>query len=104
MILPPVLAQPLSAPLDLLEERIDALLPGPDVAPQALHRALRYAVFSGGKRIRPRLLLTVATACAAEAAEFDLALHAAAAVEFIHSASLVHDDLPAFDDAELRRG
>lgn len=104
MIFPPVLAQPLSAPLDLLEERLDALLPSADTAPQALHRAMRYAVFSGGKRIRPRLLLTVASACAAEEAEFDLALSAACAVELIHSASLVHDDLPAFDDAAERRG
>jgi geranylgeranyl diphosphate synthase type II len=65
---------------------------------------MRHAVFPGGKRIRPRLLLTVAAACAADEAELELAMSAACAVELIHSASLVHDDLPCFDDASLRRG
>jgi geranylgeranyl diphosphate synthase type II len=65
---------------------------------------MRYAVFAGGKRVRPRLLLTVASACAAGEAEWELALLSACAVELIHSASLVHDDLPAFDDAGERRG
>ncbi|MCS6912651.1 MAG: polyprenyl synthetase family protein [Myxococcales bacterium] len=104
MITPSILAPPLSLPLEPLEERLEALLPSEAEAPQALHRAMRYAVFSGGKRIRPRLLLTVAAACAAEPIEFELALHAACSVEFIHSASLIHDDLPAFDDAHMRRG
>ena len=87
-----------------LEERLRALLPSGDSSPQALHRAMWHAVFPGGKRVRPRLLLTVAEACAADAAELELAMHAACAVELIHSASLVHDDLPCFDDASLRRG
>lgn len=87
-----------------LEEKLRALLPSLEASPQALHRAMWHAVFPGGKRVRPRLLLTVAEACAADAAELDLAMHAACAVELIHSASLVHDDLPCFDDASLRRG
>lgn len=95
---------PLDAPIDPLEERLSAVLPDPDLAPQPLHRAMRHAVFPGGKRVRPRLLLTVANACAAGEAELELALLAACAVELIHSASLVHDDLPCFDDAALRRG
>ena len=70
-------------------------------APPRLAEAIRYAVFPGGHRIRPRLCLAVAAACgdddpaAAEAA--------AAAIELLHCASLVHDDLPCFDDAETRR-
>lgn len=87
-----------------LEDHLRSLLPNTEAAPQALHRAMWHAVFPGGKRVRPRLLLTVAEACAADAAELDLAMHAACAVELIHSASLVHDDLPCFDDASLRRG
>lgn len=104
MMIPPLTALPLSIPHDQLEERLDALLPGENEPPQPLHRAMKHAVFSGGKRVRPRLLLTVASACAADEAESELAWHAACAIEFIHSASLAHDDLPAFDDAPLRRG
>ncbi len=70
--------------------------------PPCLHDALHYAVFPGGARIRPKLTLSVARACAA--AEPGLAVAAAAAVELMHCASLVHDDLPCFDDAETRRG
>src|ERR1700712_2921658 len=65
---------------------------------------MRYAVFSGGKRLRPQLLLQVAYACGAQPAELELALRAACSVELIHAASLVHDDLPCFDDAAERRG
>ena len=103
--MPPTLSA-LDAPpqKDPLEEALSALLPAPETEPQALHRAMRHAVFPGGKRIRPRLLLTVAAACAADESETELALHAACAVELIHSASLVHDDLPCFDDAAQRRG
>jgi geranylgeranyl diphosphate synthase type II len=97
-------ASPASAKPDPLEEYLSSLLPSSDLAPQALHRAMRHAVFPGGKRIRPRLLLTVAAACAADEAETELAMHAACAIELIHSASLVHDDLPCFDDARQRRG
>ena len=61
----------------------------PGRVPETLHRAMHHAVFSGGKRIRPRLLLTVASACAADDAEMDLAMRAGCAIEFIHSASLV---------------
>ncbi len=74
---------------------------GPE-APPLFARALRYSVFPGGHRIRPQIVLAVAAACgdrdpaAAEAA--------AVAIELLHCASLVHDDLPAFDNADLRRG
>lgn len=89
---------------DILEARLDSLLPLAQEEPQHLHSAMRYAVFPGGKRIRPRLLMATAAACGATGAEQELALLAAAAVEFVHCASLVHDDLPCFDDAPLRRG
>lgn len=97
-------ASPASAQPEPLEDFLSSLLPSAELAPQALHRAMRHAVFPGGKRIRPRLLLTVSAACAADEAETELAMHAACAIELIHSASLVHDDLPCFDDARQRRG
>lgn len=70
--------------------------------PKQLAAALSYAVFPGGARVRPRLCLAVATACGDE---FPLlADSAAAAIELLHCASLVHDDMPCFDNAEMRRG
>ena len=71
-------------------------------APPRLAEAMRYAVFPRGARIRPRLCLAVALACGDDRPELSDA--AAAAVELLHCASLVHDDLPCFDDAPLRRG
>jgi geranylgeranyl diphosphate synthase type II len=71
-------------------------------APPRLAAALRYAVFPGGARIRPRLCLAVACSCGDD--EPGAADAAACALEFLHCASLVHDDLPCFDDAPLRRG
>jgi geranylgeranyl diphosphate synthase type II len=71
-------------------------------APPRLAAALADAVFPGGARIRPRLTLSVATACGDDQPVISTA--AAVAVEFLHCASLVHDDLPCFDDAALRRG
>ncbi len=74
----------------------------PAAGPPGLANALRYAVFPGGARIRPRLCLGVARACGDD--QPATANHAAAAIELLHCASLVHDDLPCFDDAPLRRG
>lgn len=70
--------------------------------PPLLAQAMRHAVFPGGARIRPRLTLAVARAC--EDTDPAMASAAAAAIEFLHCASLVHDDLPCFDDADMRRG
>ena len=80
---------------------LDAALPASTLSPQRLHAAQRYAVLSGGKRLRPLLVY-----CTGEALSVPIdALDApAAAVELIHSYSLVHDDLPAMDDDDLRRG
>jgi geranylgeranyl diphosphate synthase type II len=74
----------------------------PTAGPPGLGRALRYSVFPGGARIRPRLCLGVAWACGDD--QPATANCAAAAIELLHCASLVHDDLPCFDDAALRRG
>lgn len=73
-----------------------------DGAPPKLAAALRHAVFPGGARVRPSLCLAVAAACGDD--HPGLTDAAAAAIEFLHCASLVHDDLPCFDDAKLRRG
>ncbi|MEE4301161.1 MAG: polyprenyl synthetase family protein [Pseudomonadales bacterium] len=83
-----------------------ALAPDPAMAlrsgPPLLEEAIRYAVFPAGHRIRPRLCLSVAMACGDS--EPRIADAAAAAIELLHCASLVHDDLPCFDDADTRRG
>ncbi|MEQ8256608.1 MULTISPECIES: polyprenyl synthetase family protein [Roseovarius] len=91
-----------------LSQRIDAaVLRALDMtqgqeAPAQLSEALGYACLPGGARIRPTILMSVATACGDDRPALSDA--AAAALEVIHCASLVHDDLPCFDDAELRRG
>ncbi len=80
-----------------------ALLPQEDQPPADLHRAMRYAVLEGGKRLRPALCIEAARAVGGDAAA-ERILPAAAALELIHIYSLVHDDLPAMDDGELRHG
>jgi geranylgeranyl diphosphate synthase type II len=77
-------------------------LAGGSGAPPGLLAALRYAVFPGGARIRPKLCLAVAFACGDDAPQ--VSEGAAAAIELLHCASLAHDDLPCFDDAATRRG
>lgn len=89
------------------EVALDRALQVDESTPGPLGAAMRHAVLEGGKRIRPRLLLAAAEASHGRPMDDDtaeLALRAALAVELIHSASLVHDDLPCFDDAALRRG
>ncbi|MEO0358500.1 MAG: polyprenyl synthetase family protein, partial [Pseudomonadota bacterium] len=91
-------------------QRIEAAIQGairlgqgrPGHAPKQLATALEYAVTPGGARIRPTILMSVAQACGDPTPRVTDA--AAAALEFIHCASLVHDDLPCFDDADVRRG
>ena len=87
-----------------IEQALSAALAHGEVAgaPPRLAAALRYAVFPGGARIRPRLCLAVANACGEDHPALTDA--AAAAIELMHCASLVHDDLPCFDDAAVRRG
>lgn len=86
------------------EQHLDSLLSwaeGPSCPPR-LTQAMRHAVFPGGARLRPRLVLAVARACGAQRSA--LGLSAASAIELMHCASLVHDDLPCFDNADCRRG
>ena len=80
---------------------LDAALPSADLVPQRLHAAQRYAVLGGGKRLRPLLVYCTGEALGVQVDALDAP---AAAVELIHSYSLVHDDLPAMDDDDLRRG
>jgi len=91
-------------PLNRIERALDAALGRHEIpgVPPRLAAAIRHAVFPGGARIRPQLCIAVAAACG----EDDPALTDAAAVslELLHCASLVHDDLPCFDDAATRRG
>lgn len=84
-----------------IESALAARLPGEDIHPQSLHQAMRYATLNGGKRIRPVLVYAAGQAVGAAPEALDAP---ACAVEFIHAYSLVHDDLPAMDDDDLRRG
>jgi len=87
-----------------IEQSLEAAVAGAEAlgAPPGLGAAIKHAVFPGGARVRPRLCLAVARACEEDAPEVTDA--AAAAIELLHCASLVHDDLPCFDDATTRRG
>ena len=84
-----------------MEHALAARLPQPDKVPARLHEAMRYSVLGGGKRIRPALLF--ATARTLGLSEDDVEA-AACAIELVHVYSLVHDDLPAMDNDDLRRG
>jgi farnesyl diphosphate synthase len=84
-----------------VEKKLDAVLPGRDVEPGRLHEAMRYAIFNGGKRVRPLLVYAAGECLGVPETLLD---SPAAAIELIHAFSLVHDDLPAMDDDDLRRG
>ena len=84
-----------------IERTLEANLPVADTQPAVIHEAMRYAVLGGGKRIRPILALIAAESVGAEVEPLLLPI---AALELIHTYSLVHDDLPALDDDDLRRG
>jgi geranylgeranyl diphosphate synthase, type II len=95
-----------------VDDALDRWLPKPPVCPEIVGEAMRYAVFAGGKRLRPVLALAAAEAAAAQrdggavepADAVRLALPSACAIELIHTYSLIHDDLPAMDNDSLRRG
>lgn len=87
--------------LPAVEAALENALPAVDCAPEDLHRAMRHAMFPGGKRLRPMLALLGARA---SGGSLEAALRSAAALELLHTYSLVHDDLPAMDDDALRRG
>lgn len=87
--------------LDLIEEKLRGILKTREARPLKIHKAMQYSVFTGGKRFRPVLALAACEACGGRAQD---ALIPACAVELIHTSSLVHDDLPALDNDDLRRG
>lgn len=91
----------LSAHQARTENTLDHWLPKQSVAPETLHKAMRYSVLDGGKRVRPFLVYSAGQALAVPLEQLDAP---AAAVELIHAYSLIHDDLPAMDDDDLRRG
>jgi geranylgeranyl diphosphate synthase, type II len=84
-----------------VNEALDRFLPAATARPATIHRAMRYSLFAGGKRMRPALCLAAAAACGGRRTD---ALPLACAVECIHTYSLVHDDLPAMDNDDYRRG
>jgi geranylgeranyl diphosphate synthase type II len=86
---------------ELINRALDQFLPGESTKPSTIHKAMRYSMFAGGKRMRPALCLAAAEACGGAEAD---ALPLACAVECIHTYSLIHDDLPAMDNDDFRRG
>lgn len=84
------------------DDVLERLLPAPTAEPHSIHRAMRHSTFAGGKRLRPILLQEAARCVAGELPEAAAAL--GAAVEMVHTYSLIHDDLPALDNDDLRRG
>jgi len=95
------LDQFLAAGSAAVNRALDRFLPAATAKPATIHKAMRYSLFAGGKRMRPALCLAAAAACGGSEAH---ALPLACAVECIHTYSLVHDDLPAMDDDDFRRG
>jgi geranylgeranyl diphosphate synthase type II len=85
----------------LIDRALDGYLPKENVRPTTIHKAMRYSLFAGGKRLRPILTLAAAEACGGK---IDNALPLACAMECIHTYSLVHDDLPSMDNDDFRRG
>lgn len=95
------LLKALSDTSDALHRKMDELLPGAEAGEAKVIEAMRYSAMSGGKRLRP--FLTVMSSCLFGVSR-EASLQAAAAIEFVHTYSLIHDDLPAMDDDALRRG
>jgi geranylgeranyl diphosphate synthase type II len=86
---------------EAVNRALNAFLPSAAAKPATIHKAMRYSLFAGGKRMRPALCLAAAAACGGDEAQ---AMPLACAVECIHTYSLVHDDLPAMDNDDYRRG
>jgi geranylgeranyl diphosphate synthase type II len=95
------LAQYLTEQQHLIEKTLDRWVPAETVPPETIHKAMRYSLFAGGKRIRPVLCIAAASAVADAPQGVE---DAACTLELIHTYSLIHDDLPALDNDDLRRG
>src|SRR5690349_13141808 len=85
----------------LIDRELERLVPPENVPPETIHRAMRYSLFAGGKRVRPVLCLEAARAVTDSPRGIETA---ACALEFVHTYSLIHDDLPALDNDDYRRG
>ena len=99
--LDPKLMEKMATAAKQVEKAMEQLMPQTDMAEARLYEAMRYGVLSGGKRLRPFLVLSSAKLFGVSE---DCALRVAAAVEFVHCYSLIHDDLPAMDNSDMRRG
>jgi geranylgeranyl diphosphate synthase type II len=88
----------------LTDAALERLLPSPDTLPHSIHRAMRHSVFAGGKRLRPILCMEAARMVAATKTYPEGIADLGAALEMLHTYSLIHDDLPALDNDDLRRG
>ncbi len=84
-----------------IDDALGEFLPAENAHPSQIHKAMRYSIFAGGKRLRPILAIAAFDACGGQG---DVILPPACAIEMIHAYSLIHDDLPAMDDDDLRRG
>jgi geranylgeranyl diphosphate synthase, type II len=91
----------LSESRKLVDQYLEALLPGINETPATIHKAMRHSVFAGGKRVRPILVLASGESLAGDR---NTLLHLGAGIEMMHTYSLIHDDLPALDNDDLRRG
>jgi len=85
----------------IVDKALDKLVPPANMFPASVHEAMRYSLFAGGKRVRPILAIAAAEALGAKTSDL---LPLAGSLEFIHTYSLIHDDLPAMDDDDFRRG
>lgn len=86
---------------ELVDQYLEKLLPQESEEPAVIHKAMRYSIFAGGKRVRPILVLASGESLAGNRS---VLLHLGAAIEMMHTYSLIHDDLPALDNDDLRRG
>jgi geranylgeranyl diphosphate synthase type II len=94
----------LASGVTLTDAALERLLPSPDKLPHSIHRAMRHSVFAGGKRLRPILCMEAARMVAGDGELPDGVTSLGAALEMLHTYSLIHDDLPALDNDDLRRG
>src|SRR5271154_514777 len=94
----------LASGVELTDRALERLLPSPDTLPHSIHRAMRHSVFAGGKRLRPILCIEAARMVAGTHDIPEGAANLGAALEMLHTYSLIHDDLPAPDNDDLRRG
>ena len=95
----------IKAARELADRLLEQYIPSDEVEPRSLHAAMRYSIMAGGKRLRPVLALSTYEYCGGDSEKAPTTIHPAmAALEMVHTYSLIHDDLPCMDDDDLRRG